>query len=213
MSRQVSYTLVADGPSDRMLLPILAWVLGRIPALQDCPLRPQFAELSRLFVESAGLTGKVTAAIRQFPCDLLFVHRDAEGESRDKRLQEIHEAMSSTSLPPYVCLVPVRMTEAWLLIDADAIRRAADNPSSQAKIDLPRLRDLEKLPDPKQHLKELLIEAAEVRGRRRDKFRRDLSWRCRRVAELIPDFSALMQLAAFAAFNRETQETIAKLLA
>lgn len=213
MFRQVRYTLVADGSSDRMLLPLLAWTLGQIPALQDCRLDPQFAEPAVLRLEAPGLAGKITATERQYPCDLLFVHRDAEGENREKRLQEIDDAMSSFPHLPFVCLVPVRMSEAWLLIDADAIKRAADNPSSKASIDLPRLHELEKLPDPKHVLRELLVEASEFRGRRKDKFQRDLAWRCRRVAELIQDFSSLFQLTAFAAFQQETLHVVEKLLA
>lgn len=213
MSRQVSYTLVADGSSDRMLMPLLAWTLGQIPALQDCRLVPQFAEPAVLRRDTPKLVDKITAVDRQYPCDLLFVHRDAEGESREKRLEEIHDAMSSFPHLPFVCLVPVRMSEAWLLIDADAIKRAADNPSSQANIDLPRLHELEQLPDPKQVLRKLLVEASELRGRRKDRFQRELAWRCQRVAELIQDFSGLFQLTAYAAFQQEMLQVVEKLLA
>ncbi len=213
MSKRIRYTLLADGSSDRMLLPILNWILARIPSLLDFRLIPQFAEPDMLQVKSAGLAGKVSAAVMHYPCDLLFIHRDAEKEDRDKRIQEIHEAMSSAPDLPFVCLVPVRMSEAWLLIDADAIRRAADNPSSQAVIDLPRPRDLEEVANPKNMLQELLIQTSEFRGRRREKFRRDLAWRCQRVAEFIPDFSDLLQLPAFAAFHRETLCAVDNLLA
>jgi hypothetical protein len=213
MSRQVRYTLVADGSSDRMLLPLVAWTLGQISVLQNCRLVPQFAEPAVLRLEVPGLAGKITAVERQYPCDLLFVHRDGESESREKRLEEIHDAMSSFPHLPFVCLVPVRMSEAWLLIDADAIKRAADNPSSQSNIGLPRLRELEQLPDPKQVLRKLLVEASELRGRRKDRFQRDLAWRCQRVAELIRDFSDLFQLTAFAAFQQETLQVVEKLFA
>lgn len=196
-----------------MLLPILQWVLGQLSSLQDCRLMPQFAEPGSLRVESAGLAGKVTAAVTQYPCDFLFVHRDAEGEDREKRIQEIHEAMSAYAHQSFVCLVPVRMSEAWLLIDADAIRRAADNLSSRANIELPKLRELEKLPDPKQLLRKLLIDASEFRGRRKDQFSRDLAWRCQRVAEFIEDFSSLSTLASFAAFHQETLQAVEKLMA
>ena len=193
-----------------MLLPLLDWVLGQLPSLQDCRLIQQFAEPDVLQVKSAGLAGKVAASMNCYPCDLLFIHRDAEKESREKRLQEIHQAMSPYSHPPFVCLVPVRMSEAWLLIDPDAIRRAADNPFSRASIDLPRLRDLEDVPDPKKTLQDLLMEASELRGRRRDRFRRDLAWRCQRVGEFVQDFSSLLKLDAFAAFHEETLQAVEK---
>ncbi len=208
MLRQVRYTLLADGPSDRMLLPILGWLLSQIYSSWDCRLIPQFADPRTLQKESRGLAGKVAAAMRQYPCDLLFVHRDAEGESREKRVQEIREAMSPYADQPYVCVVPVRMTEAWLLTDEKAIRRAADNPSSQSPIALPRVRDLEKLTDPKETLRQLLRDASELHGRRRHRFYRDLAWRCQRVAELISDFTGLLNLSSFAACHEETLRAV-----
>lgn len=213
MSRLIKYTLLADGSSDRMLLPIINWVLTRIPLLQDCRLIQQFAEPTAIPVKSAGLPGKVAASAEHYPCDLLFIHRDSEKEDRGNRIQEIHETMALYPDLPFVCVTPVRMSETWLLIDADAIRRAADNPCSQAVIELPRLRDLEEVADPKRLLQELLIQASEFKGRRREKFRRDLAWRRQRVAEFIPDFSVLSQLPAFAAFHQETVCAVEKLLA
>jgi hypothetical protein len=40
---------------------------------------------------------------------------------------------------PVVCVVPVRMMEAWLLIDEMAIRRVAGNPNGRIPIELPVL--------------------------------------------------------------------------
>jgi hypothetical protein len=106
--------------------------------------------------KSPGLKGKIAAALDRYPCDLLFVHRDAESSERtvyQQRRDEIRQAMESHSIP-YVCVVPVRMTEAWLLIDADAIRNAVDNPASKAQIDRPAGSDqrpeatLARSPDP-----------------------------------------------------------------
>jgi len=100
------------------------------------------------------------------------------------------------------------MMEVWLLIDAGAIRRAADNPNGQVHLALPPLNRLEGQPDPKSHLRNLLVEASELNRRRRQQFQRDILWRCARVAELIADFSPLRTLSAFADFEQRTREVM-----
>ena len=107
-----------------------------------------------------------------------------------------------------VPIVPVRMTEAWLLLETDAIRRAADNPNGDIPLAMPRLRDIETQPDPKHLLDDLLIAASEKNGRRRDMFRRELAWRRARVATLIQDYSPLRQVPAFASFASETRRVV-----
>jgi len=203
---------VSDGTTDRALLPIIDWLLVSIPELAEREIESQWADL-RGKDKEPGLAGKIKAALHDYPCDLLFVHRDAEASTRairEQRQEEIRRALK-THLVPYVGIVPVRMTEAWLLINAEAICKAADNPHCQERIALPPLRRLETHPDPKQLLHELLERASEKRGRRLEQFRRDLSWRRVRVAELISGFSPLNQLSAFAKFAEETRSVCQKL--
>lgn len=114
---------------------------------------------------------------------------DAERESRAVRQGEIETAVSASlnTVSYWIPVIPVRMTEAWLLIDERAIRQAADNPNGSVPLNLPSVSRLERFPDPKALLNELLIEASEKTGRRRAKFRRisELAWRRGRVADLI----------------------------
>ena len=49
-----------------------------------------------------------------------------------------------------VCVVPVRMQEAWLLIDEAALRRAAGDPNGTQPLAMPDVQRLEELADPKQ---------------------------------------------------------------
>ena len=131
---------------------------------------------------------------------LVFVHRDAESESLEVRLSEF-EAVDREDVVP---VVPVRMTEAWLLIDPRAIAIAADRP--QAAVEVPRPRDLERLTDPKETLERLLFEAAgNPSGRRGKRLKTSLASRRILVAELITDYSLLEQLPAF----RRFQESLA----
>ena len=204
------YTLVADGPSDRCLLRFINSVLEGIPGLAESGFVSQFAGPSETRVDQPGLGARLHQAVRFFPCDLLFVHRDAERDPIEHRREEIRRASSEGGLPLLVPLIPVRMTEAWLLIDAHAIRRAADNPNGSVPLAMPRIADLEFLPDPKQTLFDLLVLASEKKGRRLGQFRtvQSLSWRRARVAELIQDLSPLSFLSAFAGFRSETLITV-----
>ena len=82
-----------------------------------------------------------------------------------------------------------------------AIRSAAGNPNGGVDLSLPDLKKLEGLPDPKEVLNELLRKASELRGRRLKKFK--ASSAVYRISSRISDFSPLLKLPAFAAFEGE----------
>lgn len=142
-----------------------------------------------------------------FPAELLLVHRDSEGESLDERLDEIQQALSRTE-QRYVAVVPVRMTEAWLLHDEAAIRRASGNPNGTKRLQLPAIRRVEREADPKQVLRAALLDASELSGLRRHKKDRDFATMRVRTAELISDFAPLEACAAFATFLSALQTSL-----
>jgi len=117
------------------------------------------------------------------------------------------EAVFEQGQPPaWVCVIPIRMTEAWLLFDEGAIRRAAGNPSGTAALDLPSLRQCEDLPDPKGVLEVALRQASGHGARRRATLR--IALLRRRVADYTADFEPLRELSAFAALERDLQTAI-----
>ncbi|WP_446349610.1 hypothetical protein [Coleofasciculus chthonoplastes] len=109
---------------------------------------------------------------------------------------------------PVICVVPVRMTEAWLLFDEAAIRKAAENPRIQQPLNLPNLSKCEELPDPKQYLCQLLRQASGFTGRRLKKFRAREREKIQRIAELIDDFSALRSLSAFKILEADIKQML-----
>lgn len=204
------YTLIADGPSDRCLLPIVDWVLSGTPAASG--VARQVADFRHLMEPPTGLVARIRLSFEQYPCDLLFVHRDAEAERRETRVEEIRAASEAAAVSEYVPVVPVRMTEAWLLIDEHAIRLSADNPNGTNPLPLPTIGNLEAIPDPKRVLHECLLAACELGRRRREQFRKRISERVQRVASVISDFRPLEQLSAFRAFRSETNLAVARIL-
>ncbi|MEQ8766587.1 MAG: hypothetical protein RL885_21925 [Planctomycetota bacterium] len=200
--KPVRWTLLTDGSSDRVLLHPVRWLLTQI---SERPFEGTWADLSYYNAHSqvgdrasASLSRRICESLHAFPCERLIVHRDAEGQPAGDRRREIESAVAATELTtPAVRLVPVRMTEAWLLISECAIRHAAGNPSPRTPLPLPRISKLEKLPDPKSKPKELLRKASEFEGRRLKKFKSREAQAVHRTAELIQDFSPLRSLSAF----------------
>jgi len=206
------FTLVSDGPSDAALLHPLRWLLYANG--MDRPIEASWADL-RAFPKPIGaLDHKIRAALELYPCDLLFVHRDAEREPRPKRVEEIRSAVQRISADffagrPYVCVVPVRMTEAWLLFDETAIRQAAGNPRGTTPLCLPPLTRVEDLPDPKAVLNEALLRATDKPARRLRKFRTGQA--VQRLAELIQDYGPLRNLTAFRTLEQELKAVLSEL--
>ncbi len=100
-----------------------------------------------------------------------------------------------------ICVVPVRMTEAWLLIDEPAIKTASGNPNSDENLDMPDLKKLESEKNPKKTLHDLIKMASKLKGRNLDKL--NIHQAVHRVAENINDFSPLKNLSAFQELENE----------
>ena len=108
--------------------------------------------------------------------------------------------------PTFVCVIPVRMQEAWSLIDETAIKVAAGNRNYDGQLELPPVSRLERIPDPKDVLNGLLRQASDLNRRRQRNF--SVAKHAKRVTEFIEDFSPLRRLSAIAALEREIRSTI-----
>ncbi len=176
-------------------MPVLLWTLRSV--------RPRVRLASPVFVPRGSRPVDVAAqeVSDSHGVQLLFVHRDAEAIPWKSRRREIPTRKG------VVAVVPVRMTEAWLLIDEAAIRSAAGNPNGQVRLGIPGISRLESVADPKGLLRSLLVTASEATGRRRERFERSSA--VARLAEQIQDYSPLMRLPAFRAFEKELVEGLA----
>jgi len=191
-------------------MPILAWVLQQ--HLPRAGIQGEWADLRRLPKPPprSRMPERIRLSLDLYPCDLLFIHRDAENAAPEKRISEItgalQEVQAEIQLPPTVLIVPVRMLEAWLLFDLRAIRRAAGNPHGTQLLNLPRPARLENLSDPKTRLNQILRAASGLSGRRLKSFDHNLA--LHRIPDYIEDFSPLRTLPAFQRLENDILETI-----
>jgi hypothetical protein len=197
----ITSRLIADGNTDRALLPILNWTLAQ-HVQPGSFMNVEWAELRRLKNRPKTLRERFTRAVELYKCDLLFIHRDAENETHDNRTAEIrHEAAASGTTIPFVCVVPVRMQEAWLLFSEQAIRDAAGNPNGKLLLNLPDFTRIESLTDPKEILHQALTNATGLNARRKKQFDPDEAQQ--NIPLQISDFSPLRQLSAYRSFESD----------
>jgi hypothetical protein len=202
MKQKLRYTLIGDGSSDSTLMPIIKWLLDDL--FPQLPNEGNFVDFRYMkkAPKKSNVKEQINEAIKQYPCDILCYHRDAEQRTKDIVAQRKSEILqhSPTSLP-IVCIVPVVMTEAWLLIDEMAIKKAAGNRNYKGQIALPIPAKLADIADPKDQLHQYLKEASGLKGRKLDKF--EIHQAVHQVAENIRDFSPLRQLKAFEIFEND----------
>lgn len=195
------YTLLSDGSSDAVLMPIIEWLVKE--HRPDIGLQGQTA--AGLSTSDRSLAKRIPAALASCPCDILLVHRDAEGAAIDIRLREIEEAAQAHNAD-YVPIIPVRMTEAWLFSDESAIRSAAENLRGRMNLNLPEKKNWERLPDPKGVLFETLVIASGRQGRALAKFNPHRQRRL--VTQRTHDFSGLRGLPSFDFFEAQFAEKL-----
>ncbi|MCH8526611.1 MAG: DUF4276 family protein [Kiritimatiellae bacterium] len=202
------YTLLMDGTSDRVLHPILQWMLDQ--CFTDTAWTGQTADFQFAPKKPVRLPDRVAAALDLYPCEVLFIHRDAEREPPEKRVKEIRNAMLEAKQEHivFVPVIPVRMTEAWLLISESAIRRAAGNPNGKVPLHLPTISRLESLPDPKEELKTLLEKSSELTGRRLKKF--NFSPHRAIIPDYVDDWSPLLELPSARTLFEKIQDLAKK---
>jgi hypothetical protein len=191
------FTLVSEGSSDKCLIPILEWAIREqgVNAAQG-----QFAQWNWLPKKPKTIAGKILAGLDLYECDLLFVHRDADESDPSERRKEIAGAVIEANrqrsiIIPSVPVIPIYETEAWLLIEEQAIRRAANNPNGKCDLGLPTHKNIENCGNAKEELERALRAASERSPQRLKRF--DIQTAKARVVDHISDFTLLRKLSAF----------------
>jgi hypothetical protein len=208
---RISFTLVSEGTSDKALIPHLKWLLEQNGV--SIPIDSEWADWRFLPNPPKGLSNKIKTGIELYPCDILFVHRDSDREPFENRKAEINQAIMNAfgeDKPPFVCVIPVKMLEAWLLFDESAIRRASGNPFGKVNLDLPKIKHIEGIGRPKELLEELIIKASELQGRHLRKL--NLSHCKAQISQNIEDFSLLRGLSAFQELENDIMNVVNSLV-
>jgi hypothetical protein len=205
--KHLKYTLIADGSSDSTLLKVINWTLNDL--YPNFTYEEKFADFRSLKNPPKTLEDKIKEAYIRFPFDILFIHRDAESvnpKNYENRINEIKAVLREEHENITVCIVPVKMMENWLLIDKEALKKAAGNRNFKGNIDIPTLRNLEGVNQPKEKLHNLLREISGLKGRNLDKF--NVHQAVHLVADYIDDFSTLRNLDSYMAFEDDLKRVM-----
>lgn len=208
------FLLLCEGGSDTALVPHLRQLLSYCGAAEVVG-----TALPLAGVRDPGTAGdsvlarKLRVVLAVEPgFEVLFVHRDADAAGPEARLDEIFSALREVELlDAGVAVIPVRMTEAWVLLDEESIRRVAGNPSGRQALNLPAPARIEDDPNPKRTLEEALVVASGYQGRRLRKFRRKFAAHRRILLEQLPVGHALNDVPAWSRLRQQVSDLVFKL--
>ena len=200
----VRFVLVCEGTSDEALVAHLQRLLIHCGAAGAAGTSVALSSVPRSDTEPASALGdKIkTLLTNGSSFDLWFIHRDADDGNYTGRVSEIEEGARQAELKTdWVPLIPVRETEAWLLLDEAAIRRAAGSPKGRRPLNLPRPSQVEAVSDPKKALEVALCTASDFQGQRLKRFRRRLGDARRILLEQLPIGGQLEEVPAWQRLN------------
>jgi hypothetical protein len=207
MAKRLSGLFVAEGSSDAPLADIVELLFLRRGMPVDLS-RPDFA----LLKVPKDVASRVQAGLRLVgsDVDVIVVHRDADNAGPPMRMAEIEAAVRQVgSNAQVVPVVPVRMTEAWVLLDEQAIRHVAGNPNGRSPLSLPTLKEVERLADPKTLLAECILAAASVTGRRRDRLKKRFDQNRRQLLERLDPEGPVVELEGWKLLEKGVERAVA----
>jgi hypothetical protein len=158
---------VGEGSSDRPLADLVKLLFLDRGVLLNLS-SPDFAQLRDHVGSRLDQKMSVGLSLMGESPDVVIVHRDTDNRDRTVRYDEMLRAYENAKPADHmVPIIPVRMTEAWLLLDEAAIREVAGNPNGRNPLGLPRGVSVERNSNPKQLLEQAILAAADVTGRKR----------------------------------------------
>jgi hypothetical protein len=209
--------LYAEGPTDYYFLcPLLQRLCEDICA-QEANQSVEVSDVLRL--DHPVTSGEASREIRirdaarlaDGAWRILFVHADGSGDPgrmRDQLAQPaldlLRQEFAGQGLG--VAVVPVRETEAWAMVDGDALRRVFGTSLSDAAMGLPRTRALESDTDPKATL-DNAFSVTQPSGRR---MRQGVSPLLNALGEQA-SLQRLRELAAFSSMESELKKSLKQL--
>lgn len=149
---------------------------------------------------------------------MLLIHIDADASSSDKALRERFDpgiqlvyqrkARGENFCQEIIPIIPVRMTEAWMLADAETLHQAIGTHVPVQSLGLPQNpHQVESLADPKEALKQAINRALADRPRRRRNLYAELVSLHQSIAQAIP-LEQLDKVPAFQALGNQLHEAL-----
>lgn len=204
-ARSVSFAFLCEGSSDTGLIAHLETLLVHFGA-QEATGMPDTrkgtipARLRQLLTEETG-TG----------IDMVFIHRDSDGPDRNGREREIRRGVEESGFPhPFIPVIPVQETEAWLLLDEQAIWDVVASKGKQP-LRLPKPNAIEGTRKPKEILQKALLAASETSGRRLKKEKNSFNHHRRVLLQRLDPFGAVRDLPSWQCLERDIQRALAQL--
>lgn len=203
---------VAEGSSDAPLADVVT-TLFQARGVSVQLTRPDFSLLAERVPRD--VASRIAAGCKLMEgraVDLVVVHRDVDNVLSTDRRAEVQQALYAAGVKAAIVpVLPIRMTEAWLLLDEAAIRTVAGNPHGRQPLTLPKPQEVERLADPKLRLRESLLAAADVRGRRRSRLDSRFDSHRRQLLERLDLHGPLTQLSGWVALVADIDATVAEL--
>ncbi|MCC5935557.1 MAG: DUF4276 family protein [Balneolales bacterium] len=216
MAAQLFISLVTEGPTDdRFLKPVIQNLFHELA--YECRKEIQVEEIRLLktLPKRLGFVAQMFAASNEAAGNgtgILCIHADADSPDSsivfDTKFRPLFEHLDAESIadaaPQIVPVIPVRMTEAWMLADPEAWERITDIPacnfSSGSLSGSP-----EQISDPKHELKQTLEALQKGKGRRRKSLELD---RLYQLIGQLTRLSCLRMLPSFQSFEESAREAL-----
>ncbi|NMO35326.1 DUF4276 family protein [Streptomyces sp. GMY01] len=205
MTLRILFT--GEGTSDDGLVPHIETVaaVGGTPVTVTAP---DFGRLGSTHCHSVPEKLRVARRLGD-DYDLIIIHRDADKFPAEDRRAEIAKAVAAEwPAHPHIAVVPVRMLEAWLLLDEMSIRQVAENPNGRMKLALPKGTAVEGIKDPKKLLKDTLAIASGYTGRRLDGFQKRFPHHRHKLLERLDPYGPVSDLPSWRAFMDDLETAL-----
>lgn len=210
--------LYAEGPTDyNFLCPLLARLCEDV-CTRDAEHAVEVSEVLRLdhppAANEASRVERIVLAAREArnAWRILFIHADGVGDPESKRREQAEPAINRlyqehAEARLGVAVIPVRETEAWAIVDGDALRSVFGTTLTDQELGLPSsARVAEGTPDPKALLN-TAFNATHPTGLRR---RRGVSPMLNALGEQV-SLPRLRELAAFSQLENELRQALRRL--
>ena len=205
-ARSVSFAFLCKGSSDTGLIAHLETLLVYFGA-QEATGMPDTRK------------GTIPAQLRQLLAegteagiDMVFIHRGSDSPDRDGREREIRRGIEESGFPhPFIPVIPVQETEAWLLLDEQAIRDVVACPKGKQPLKLPKPNAIEGTRNPKEILQKALLAASRASGQRLKKEKNSFSRHRKVLLQRLDPLDAVRNLPSWQCLERDIQRALAQL--